>query len=179
MKLYQKISLIAGGIISVPLLTAIFLKKKYHVERKTTINLSKPEVFEYVKYLKNQDNYSKWANIDPSIDKTYRGTDATVGFVSAWSSDNKDVGKGEQEITNIKEGERIDYELRFFEPFKSTAQAYMTTESISDKQTSVIWGINGQINYPMNLMLLFMDFDKMLGNDLEYGLTRLKAELEK
>jgi len=179
MKLYQKISLIAGGIISVPLVTAAFLRKNYHVERKITIQLPKAEVFDYIKYLKNQDHYSKWASMDPLMEKTYRGKDATEGFVSAWSSDNKEVGKGEQEIIGINEGERIDFELRFFEPFKSTAKAYMTTDSLSDKQTTVVWGIDGQISYPMNLMLLFMDFDQMLGADLEQGLKKLKAELEK
>ena len=179
MKLLQKISIIAGGIITVPLITALFLKKQYAVERRITVNRPKNEVFEYIKYLKNQDNYSKWSTMDPSMEKTYRGTDATIGFVSAWSSQKSDVGKGEQEITQIKEGERVDYELRFIKPFKSTSEAYMATERVSDKQTAVIWGVNGQINYPMNLMLLFMDFDKMLGDDLEQGLRNLKSKLEK
>ncbi len=179
MKFLHKISIIAGGIISVPLITALFLKKKYRVERKITINRSKPEVFDYIKYLKNQDHYSKWATMDPLMEKTYRGTDASVGFVSAWSSEKSEVGKGEQEITKIKDGERIDYELRFIKPFESTSKAYMATDSVSDKQTAVVWGINGQMNYPMNLMLLFMNFDKMLGDDLDQGLWKLKAELEK
>ncbi len=45
----------------------------------------------------------------------YRGTDGTVGFVSAWDSPVRDAGKGEQEITKIDDGKRIDYELRFYE----------------------------------------------------------------
>ena len=75
--------------------------------------LSEDEVFDYVKYLKNQDNFSKWASMDPDMQKTYRGTDVTVGFVSAWASDNPDVGVGEQEIKAITAGQRIDFELRF------------------------------------------------------------------
>jgi len=34
----------------------------------------------------------------------YTGNDGTVGFVLAWDSTNKSVGKGEQEITNVEEG---------------------------------------------------------------------------
>ena len=94
--------------------------------------------------------------------KTYSGTDGTVGFVSAWESDNKDVGIGEQEIKKITEGERIDFELRFFEPFESTDPAYMTTESVSENQTKVKWGFNGHMDYPMNIMMLFIDFEKMI-----------------
>lgn len=179
MKLITKFSIIAGGIISAPLIAALFIDKKYNVERKVTLNRSKQEVFEYIKYLKNQDRYSKWAAMDPQMVKSYRGKDGQVGFVSAWDSVKGDVGKGEQEIVNIKEGERVDYELRFIKPFQSTSKAYMTTESISDKQTSVKWGISGQMNYPMNLMLPIMNFDKMMGKDLDQGLQNLKRELEK
>jgi hypothetical protein len=34
------------------------------------------------------------------------------------------------------------------------------------------------MKYPMNLMLLFMDMEGMLGGDLEQGLTNLKGVLE-
>jgi hypothetical protein len=35
------------------------------------------------------------------------------------------------------------------------------------------------MKYPMNLTLLFMDMDTMLGKDLSGGLSNLKALLEK
>jgi hypothetical protein len=117
--------------------------------------------------------------MDPAMKKEYRGTDGAVGFVSAWDSDNKDVGKGEQEIKAITEGERVDFEIRFFEPFESTDLAYMTTEAVNDSATLVKWGFNGKMPYPMNLMLLFMDMEKMLGGDLEEGLANLKTVMEK
>jgi len=137
MRILKTILIAVGILIAVPLIVALFAKKDYEVEREITIDKPKEEVFDYVKFLKNQDNYSKWATMDPEMKKTYSGTDGTVGFVSAWESDNKDVGIGEQEIKKITEGERIDFELRFFEPFESTEPAYMTTESVSENQTKV------------------------------------------
>lgn len=137
MRILKTILIAVGILIAVPLIVALFAKKDYEVEREIIIDKPKEEVFDYVKFLKNQDNYSKWATMDPEMKKTYRGTDGTVGFVSAWESDNKDVGIGEQEIKKITEGERIDFELRFFEPFESTEPAYMTTESVSENQTKV------------------------------------------
>jgi hypothetical protein len=97
-------------LIAIPLITALFIKKEYKVDREIIINKPKEVVYDYAKFLKNQDNYSVWMKIDPNVKKEYRGTDASVGFVSAWSSDNKDLGKGEQEILGIKDGERIDYD---------------------------------------------------------------------
>jgi len=166
-------------IIAIPLIIALLTKKEYGVIREVLINKPKPEVFNYIKYLKNQDNFSKWATMDPNMKKEYRGEDGTVGFVSAWDSEQKNVGKGEQEIKKIVEGERIEYELRFIKPFQSTSLAYMITETISENQTQVKWGFNGKMNYPMNIMLLFMDMEKMIGNDFATGLSNLKTIVEK
>lgn len=178
MKILKRVFLAIAILIAIPLIVAIFVQKDYAVEREISINKPKQEVFDYVKYLKNQDNFSKWATMDPNMKKTYTGIDGTPGFISAWESENPDVGAGEQEILKITEGERIDYELRFIKPFESTEKAYMITESESDNQTKVKWGFSGRVNYPMNVMLLFMDFEKMIADDFETGLKRLKTILE-
>jgi hypothetical protein len=179
----KKILKIAGLllllIIVIFLFVAAFARKEYSVEREVTMNSPKQVVFDFAKYLKNQNKYSVWAKIDPNMKTEFRGTDGTVGFISGWDSENKDAGRGEQEITGIDEGNRIDYELRFYEPMKSTDKAFMSFESINDSVTSVIWGIYGKIKYPMNLSLLVMDMDAMLGKDLEGGLNNLKQILEK
>lgn len=179
MKILKKVLIVIGILIAIPLLTALFVKKDYAVEREIVINKPKSEVFEYLKLLKNQDNFSKWATTDPDMKKTYTGNDGTVGFISAWNSTNKEVGVGEQEIKKITEGERIDYELRFIEPFESTENAYMTMDAIGENQTKVKWGFNGHMNYPSNIWLLFLNFEEMIGGDLQTGLEKLKTELEK
>ena len=113
MKIVKKILIVLGILIAIPLIIAIFVKKDYAVQREITIRKAKNEVFDYIKLLKNQNNYSKWANMDPKMKKSYSGKDGTVGFISAWDSKNEDVGKGEQEIMRIVEGEKIEFELRF------------------------------------------------------------------
>ena len=166
-------------LIVLILLVAAVAKKEYKVERQVTLNKPKQEVFDYVKYLKNQSQYSVWAKIDPNMKTEYRGTDGTVGFVSAWDSPVREAGKGEQEITRIDNGKRIDYELRFYAPMKSTDNAYMSFESVNDSVTDVKWGFYGKVKYPMNLSLLFVNMDAMLGKDLEGGLSNLKSILDK
>ena len=179
MKILKRILFVVLAIIGLALIVALFVKKEMHAEREVVINKPKSEVFSYVKYLKNQNDYSKWATMDPAMKKDFKGTDGTVGFVSAWESDKDDVGKGEQEIKGIKDGERIDYEIRFKKPMESTASAYMITEAVSGNQSKVRWGFDSKMNYPFNIMRLFFDVDKMIGDDFETGLTRLKTQLEK
>lgn len=178
MKVLKYILLVVVAIIALVLIVAAIAPSEYAVVREIKIDKPKSEVFDYIKYLKNQDNYSVWANMDPNMKKTFTGTDGEVGFTSAWDSDNEDVGKGEQEIKKIVEGERMEFELRFYEPFESTDFAYMTTDVVDSTTTLVKWGFDGKMPYPMNLMLLTMDFDKMLGDDLEQGLQKLKVVLE-
>lgn len=178
MKIIKGILFFVVGIVALALIVAIFVKKDYALEREVVINQPVEKVFDYIKYLKNQDNFSTWASMDPEMKKEFRGTDGEVGFVSAWESQDKNVGKGEQEITAIKENERLDYEQRFIEPFETTDFAYMTTSAVSDSVTNVKWGFTGRMEYPMNLMMLFMNFEEMLGADFENGLGKLKTILE-
>lgn len=178
MKVLKVTGLVLVGIIVLALIAGLFIDGKYAVEREVTINKPKLEVYDYVKYLKNQNNYSVWAKTDPAMKKEFTGEDGTVGFISAWDSENPDVGKGEQKIIKIADGERIDYELHFIKPFEATDYAYMTTEAVSDNQTKVKWGFNGEMKYPMNLMMLFMNMEKMLAPDLENGLSSLKGIME-
>ena len=178
-KLLKITGLVILSIVVLVLLVAVFVKKEYSVERVAVLNRPKQAVFDYVRFLKNQNEFSVWAKIDPGMKTEFRGTDGTVGFVSAWDSDNKAAGRGEQEITGIDEGKRIDYEIRFYEPMKSTDNAFMSFESVNDSVTNVKWGFYGKLKYPMNLSLLFMDMDAMLGKDLEGGLSNLKIILEK
>src|ERR1700741_998777 len=143
MKIIKYILIGLLGIVALALIIALFTKKDYAVEREIVINKPKMEVFDYVKLLKNQDNYSVWAMRDPNMKKEFTGTDGTVGAISKWDSQMDHVGKGEQEIKQIIDGERIDYELRFIKPFEATDNAYMAFASIDSTQTNVKWGFNG------------------------------------
>ena len=166
------------GIIAALLVAGLFVPKGMKATREIVINKPNAEVFNYIKHLKNQDNYSKWGSMDPNMKKEYRGTDATPGFISAWEG-NKKVGQGEQEIISIEEGKKLNTELRFIKPIKSVAQSSMTTEAINDSSTKVSWGFEGTMNYPMNVMKLFMNMEKAIGNDFSTGLSNLKVVMEK
>ena len=171
------ILLILVLLIAVPLISAFFVDNKIQVERNISIERQVDEVFNYLKYVKNHDNFTKWNTLDPDMKKSYTGIDGTVGFVYAWEG-NEDAGKGEQEIIFIEEGHRIDHELRFQEPFEATAKAWMVTKPAGDNLTEVTWGMESSMPYPINLLLLFIDFDQSLGEDYEQGLNKLKAILE-
>ena len=170
---------IIAGIVIVVLIVAAVAPKDYNVQRSITINKPRQEVFAYIKYLRNQDNYNKWVMTDPHKLMTYRGTDGTEGFASAWDSDIKQAGKGEQNIKKIIKDERIDIQVVFIKPFAGVADTYMAMQSVTNNSTSVKWNFDSRMSYPMNIMLLFVNMDKILGADLETSLNNLKNVLEK
>ena len=165
-------------VIAIPFVIALFTSKHFKLEREVTINKPKQAVFDYLKYLKNHDNFTVWASTDPKMKKEYTGTDGTVGFVSAWQSDHKQVGHGKQTITAIKEGEELDMQIHFLKPWDNIANGYFKTEPAGDNQTKVKWGINNDVKYPMKVMRLFMNMEKMIGRDFDKGLAKLKEVME-
>lgn len=162
-------------ILALPAIIALFIPKEYRVENITIVNKPKHEVFDYVKYLVNQEEYNKWIKTSPDVKKTFTGTDGTVGFIYAWNGDKK-AGEGENEITAITDGERITTEIRFVRPFKNVAHTYMDTQAESDHSTKVTWGMTGRTPYPMNLMTALLK--GALRNDLGVSLNNLKKNLE-
>ena len=168
-----------GGVLLVALIIALFSKKDYAVVREVTIRRPSEEVYNYLKFIRNQDNFNKWSMMDPNARKVYKGTDGTLGFSSSWESDNRNVGKGEYVISKLTEGERIEYELHFIKPMNGQANAAFSLVVQSGNQTNVKWSFSSRMNYPMNVVLLFVDMEKMLGKDLEVGLANLKNVMEK
>lgn len=146
------------------------------IEKTITINKDVHEVYEFLKETKHQDEFSVWNMKDPNSKKTYTGTDGTQGFIYAWDSTNKSVGAGEQEITNLVEDTRIDYELRFKKPMQNIGQSSFKTDKMHNNVTSVTWTFISPTKFPMSLFTPI--FKNMLGKDIDKSLQNLKALLE-
>ncbi len=170
------ILLAVAGIIALLLIIAIFMKREHYVEREITINAPRQKVFDYLRLLKNQDEFNKHAMAAPERQREFKGTDGTLGYIYAWSG-NKNAGVGEKEIKNIIEGKRIETEIRFVKPMRATASIIMETESLSDNQTKVSWSNAGTLKYPLNIMIPMME--KHVAKDMDISLSTLKNILEK
>ncbi|MEM1339256.1 MAG: SRPBCC family protein [Bacteroidota bacterium] len=165
------------GLIGLILILTLFAPKTYDVSRSIVIAQPKDKVFTVLRSLKEQDKWSPWAKRDPNMKKEYRGTDGEVGSISYWNG-NKEVGEGEQEITKIIDGERIEGALRFLKPWKSESDCYFETKDTGSDTTEVTWGFSGKNKFPFSIMMVFMSMDKMVGKDFEEGLATLKSIME-
>ena len=168
---------IALTLIALFVFLMIMAPTTFNVSRSIIIEKPLPEVFEYLKFIKNQNNWSPWKKKDPNMTQEFVGTDGEVGFISKWEG-NKDVGTGEQEIMRIVENEVIEAQLRFFKPWKSQSDAFTKVDDLGKGKTKVTWGFLGKSKRPTNVFFLFFNMDKTVGKDFEEGLSDLKTILE-
>jgi hypothetical protein len=176
MNIIITILLVVAGIIALLLIIALFMKREHYVKREIIINAPVQKVFDFLKLLKNQDKFNKWAKADPDRKWEFKGTDGTVGFIISWSG-NKKAGVGEKEIMNIIEGKRIETQIRFVKPMATTADVIMETESLSHNQTKVYMSNAGTLKYPMNIFIPMAE--KNFPKDMDSSLSTLKNILEK
>lgn len=176
MRILKFIVLGIVGIIALLLLIALFIPNDYTVSVSTTIDKPRKVVFDYVKLVKNQEDYSVWVMQDPNVNMKYEGVDGTTGFKASWDSKDDNVGAGSQQITAISE-ERIDVDLQFIRPMEGEAKASTILESVSENQTKITAEFYGHSSYPMNLMN-FMG-EKYITEAENKNLANLKKILEK
>lgn len=175
-----KILTVIVALISLLCVIALFVKKEYTLTRSILINNSTDNVYDYVRFHKNQPAFNHWLSLDPNTDIELKGNeDGTSGAILYFESNHKKVGSGEWENILVVPNERIDLELRFFKPYQFTATGTLYFVEEENNSTMLIWEYKSGMNWPMNITLLFMDMDKIIGRDIEASLEKIKLKTEK
>lgn len=167
------------GSIAFILILALFVDRHYTIEEEIHIQKPNHDVFDFVKQMRNQNQYNKWVMLDPNVRLDYVGIDGTEGFICRWDSDLKQAGQGEQIIKRVIPGSQVDYNIRFIKPFEGEASAFIKTNEAGLDATKVRWSFSSSMKYPMNLMIPVFGMKKMLAKDLAISLSNLKSILEK
>lgn len=109
------------------------------------------------------------------MDRTYSGADSGVGAGYAWSG-NRKAGEGKMTITSVEPTD-VKIDLDFIKPFKSASKAIFHLERAGDS-TTIIWEVHTPKTLITRIVGIFMNFDKLVGADLEKGLAKLKNVVE-
>ena len=176
MKALKFLAIGLGVLVALLLIVALFVPKDFNYEKTITINAPIDTVWVNVNSLSALDKWSPWNDHDPVMKKELSGRDGTVGARQSWESNI--VGSGSQTIASIEKPTLFETELNFYKPYKSHGKAFvkLVSEGTSTKAT---WGMKGNMPYPLNIMRLFMNMDKMMSKDWDNGLGKLKRLSEK
>ena len=82
------------------------------------------------------------------------------------------------EIVESVPSSKVALKLDFLKPFEAHNQVDFMLEPKGDS-TNVTWRMQGPSPYFVKIVHVFMDMDKMVGNDFETGLANLKTSAEK
>lgn len=171
------VGILVLGIIA--LIAGFLLPSQVHVERQTLINASPEQVFARISDFNAWSDWSPWAKMDPDAELEIQGSG--VGQTMKWSSENRNVGKGSQQITQLNAPHQLKANLDFEEMGKSDVS--FTLEPIEDK-TKVTWSYDSDMRAGVPLVkqpiYTFFGFfiDSMLGKTYEKGLSNLKTVVE-
>jgi len=178
MKFLKILGIIILILVVVLVILGLVAPKKYSVERTVLIDAPRELVFSKVKYWKNFQSWSPWAEKDPTMKITIEGIDGQKGSMYKWVGDPKETGEGEMTNTGVKENEEIAYHLHFIKPWESQSDGYVRVSGVSDG-TQATWGFYGETPFPWNIFMLFMSMEKMMSKDFDRGLELLKNICEK
>lgn len=169
-------------VLSVVVVLAVFLgfvatrEGKFHYERSGYINAAPSVVFPYLSNLKLGSEWSPFEKKDPAMKKTYNGTDGTVGSSLDFEG-NKDVGAGRIEITAINPDSSVELRLTMTKPF--VAENKITYKIMPVEKGSVFtWAMDGDGGFMGKLISVFIDCEKMIGEEFSAGIKNLKTLIE-
>lgn len=152
------------------LIIPLFLPAAYHLERSTKIVAPKEKVYSLVSDFNYRSTWDPWLEMDSTVQLEVLGNPGEVGTGYKWNSTL--LGTGSLRITELKPNDMIISDLEFKSPRKDHANVTWIFYSKTDT-THVTWALEGKLKYPVGrFMGLFMD--KMMGPDLENGLSNLK-----
>lgn len=148
----------------------------FRVMRSAEMNASTDKIFEQVNDFHKWEAWSPWAKMDPDMKVTYSGADSGVGASYSWSGNDK-VGEGRMTIKSNHPPKQIVIDLEFIKPFAAKNLVGFDFKAMGEK-TNVTWSMIGKKNFMMKFFGLFMDMDKLVGDDFDNGLAQLKAIVE-
>jgi uncharacterized protein YndB with AHSA1/START domain len=173
----KTIAVVIVVLIAGVLVAAAMQPDNFRVQRSIVIKAPPATVFALINHLPSWKQWSPYEVKDPDMQRQFSGPESGVGAAYAWSGD-KNVGKGDMQITAATEPEKIVIALNFIEPFKAHNVAEFDLATTADG-TQVTWAMSGAQSFIGKIMCLFFNMDHMVGGDFEIGLANLKSIAEK
>jgi hypothetical protein len=147
------------------------------VQRQATIAAPPAAVFEQVNDLHKWDGWSPWAKMDPQAKVGFEGPGSGKDAIFTWSGNDK-IGEGRMTIVDSRPAELVDINVAFTKPFENTSNSKFEFKPEAN-QTLVTWSMGGRQNFLEKAMCIVFNGKKMIGDEMEKGLSNLKTVAEK
>jgi uncharacterized protein YndB with AHSA1/START domain len=167
----KKFLLSLGILCAIVLVTAALQSDEMKVSRSAVLNAPPEAVFKVVNDFRRWDEWSPWAKLDPAMTKSLEGPPEGEGAIYRWSG-NSEVGEGLTRLVESRPNERIGMELEFVRPFAGSSAVQFTFEPAGEG-ARVTWSMQSRKPFIGKVIGLFMDCEKMCGDQFNEGLANL------
>lgn len=164
-------TIIVGGI----LIVAAMKPSQSNISRELVINAPPEVLFPYINNAKKSYEWMPWAEGDPGIEIKFSGPEEGVGSASSWVG--KEMGVGTSEVIESIPNQNVKTRLIYTKPHEMNQLAEMSLTPTSGG-TLVKWSVNGHNGFMFRIVCIFMDIDKMVGDQFLKGLNKLKTLVE-
>ncbi len=171
------IAIALAVLIAIVLILAAMRADTFRVQRSIDINAPAEKIFPLINDYKHWGSWSPYEKLDPAMQRAFSGAPSGKGSVYEWNG-NKNVGHGRMEILDTTPSSKVVIKLDFFSPFEAHNTAEFTMQP-KGNATNVTWAMQGPVPYMMKIMHMFMNMDRMCGDQFQQGLTSMKAVAEK
>jgi hypothetical protein len=152
-------------------------RKEFDISRTVVINRPKEEVFNFVRQLKKERQWMPWFLNDFEGILKYKGEDGKLDSLLYWKGHRK-FYEGTQKIVKLNQGKIIETRFLIVRPFRIVLLEYKGLKELDDQKTKLVWGVRGNLAFPLSVISLMHPVDKAYGKQLEEGLKNLKTVLE-
>jgi len=164
-------------LVAAVLIFAATRPDSLRVQRAASIKAPPEKIFPLISDFKRWAAWSPYEKKDPGMKRSYGGAAEGKGATYAWDGDSN-VGQGRMEITDAQSPGRVAIKLDFTRPFEAHNNVVFTLLAKGDA-TEVTWDMQGPANYLSKLIGVFVNMDRMIGQDFEVGLANLRSVAEK
>lgn len=148
----------------------------FKITRQTTFKAPPEKIFPLLDSPTAAMAWIPFMEPDPAAKLTYSGPESGVGAAQAWAG-NSNVGEGKIEVIESKPPKEVTLKLDLLKPLEGHNTVVYTLEP-KGGETHMTWTMSGRQPFVGKVVSVFIDCDKMVGQQFEKGLAKLKGIVE-
>jgi hypothetical protein len=167
----KKLLLGLVAIIAIILIVASFRPDRMEVTRSAVIPAPPSAVFSVVNDFSKWLSWSPWSKVDPQMKSRLEGPTQGVGAMFHWEG-NDEAGAGTSHLTVSKPDELVAMRIDMTRPMAGSTDVQFTFAP-EGAGTKVTWAMQGDVPFIGKVVGLFMNCEKICGDQFEEGLANL------
>ncbi len=173
----KKIFLVIAVLLLALCIYAALKPATFLVAREISIKATPEVIFTHINNAKKANDWMPWKEIDQEAVMVELGPEEGVGSGSKWDSKGQ-MGTGQAVVIESVPNVKVVTQLTYTKPMEMSQLATVSLSPNESGDTNVRWEVTGENTFMGRLMCIFMDMDKIVGQQFEKGLNNLKRIVE-